>query len=186
MGKRILLADPRFVVRSGLRNFFSHEFPDAYIEEATTSQTCSTLLAAHLYDVIVVHQLFLATQTPEGKVIVLAHRPDKELLQLAHTHHAIACIGNDYTEELLRAILKLESGEFLLDPTFSDWLFEQLGENEKIGVQMEQITAKEREVIELRNKGLSYAEIAERLCISMSTVRQHIVNVGRKARIQRQ
>ena len=46
--------------------------------------------------------------------------------------------------------------------------------------KMPRLSAREREVLELVAKGSSNAEIAERLCLSVGTVRKHLDNVYAK------
>ena len=185
LGQHILLADTRHMVCREVREILIQKFPDALIEEANTPEAFGRLLSTeYSHDVIVVHQLFLAkiSSIPQGNLIVLATKPDKKLFLMAREYNARAYlgIGNDHTEDLLRAALHLEPGEFLPDPTFYNWIYEQLREYQNPQMLMKQLTKREREISALRNEGLSYAEIGRQLNIEVSTVRQHIVNIGRK------
>ena len=182
MEQRILLADTRHMVCKGLRDFLSHEYPDAFIEEATSSEAFVKRLANEQpYDVIIVQQSFLP-EIPhplKGILTVLANKPDRELFLMAHTYHARAYleIGNEHLENLLRVALHLEPDEFLPDPAFWKWLVEQFGEHGKHYIKLELLTAREREIAELRNKGLSYGEIAKQLYIAVGTVKRHVANM---------
>lgn len=182
MGRRILLADPRYIVRSGLRNFFLQEFPDTFIEEATSPEAFVSLLAAYPYDSIVVHQSFLVefSPFPEGNIIVLAPKLDKAVLLEALESHAKAYLSDQPSENLLREALQLEPGEFLVDPTFLSCLLELIKDNSEQRIQLKQLTAREQEIVKLLNKGLSHKEIAKRLCITESTVKRHKANIGIK------
>lgn len=187
MGQRILLADTRHMVCKGLRAFLSHEYPDAFIDEAISSEAFIKRLAnEHPYDVIIVQQSFLPkiSHPPECIMIVLAAKPDIELFLLARTNHARAYlgIGNEHMEDLLRTALHLEPDEFLPDPAFWKWLVEQFGEHGKQYIKLELLTAREREIAELRNRGLSYEDIAERLCIAVGTVKRHVANMRGRLR----
>ena len=184
MGQNILLADPRFVFRQGLRNIFSSMFPGAFIEEVTTATAFATALAARPCDLTVVNQSFLLelAHIPEGVSIILASQPNKEILLAAYTRHVRAYLNDDPSEELLRFVLQLPAGDFRVDSAFSRWMIDQIAANGKYHVLREQLTKREQEVVELRTRGLSYRDIAEHLCIEVSTVQQHIVNVGRKQR----
>lgn len=185
MGQRILLADTRRMVSKGLRDFLLHEFPDAFIQEATSPEAFVKHLAnEHPFDVITVQQSFLTkiSHPLKGIIIVLANKPDEELFLIARTYHARAYlgIGNEHMEALLRVALHSEPGEFLIDPAFHDWIHQQLRENDKRYMQLAQLTPKEREIAEMFNKGLSHKEIAELLCITKNTVKRRTANMRGK------
>ena len=184
MGQRILLADPRYVFRTGLRKIFSHEVPDVFIEEAITSASFQESIFTQTYDLIVVNQIFLTeiSHIVEGNMVVLAEQPDKEIFLAVREHHARAYLNDDPSEHLLQQVLHLKVGEFLIEPAFSYWIIEQIGKNGKLRMQMDLLTAKEREIAELLNKELSYQEIADRLFIAESTVRRHVANIRCKLR----
>lgn len=182
----VLLADPRYVVRAGLRNFFSYELPNVFIEEVTSSEAFVIALITHPHSVVVIHQSFLTeiSHFPEGNIVVLAPKPDKGLFLLACEHHAIAYLGNEPSEHLLREALQLEPGKFLLDPAYASWILEHIGEHDKRHIKLELLTQREREKAELRNKGLSYEEVAKQLCIAVSTVKRHTANI--RGRLKRE
>lgn len=182
MGQHILLADPRFVFRQGLRDFFTHTFHDASIEEASTAAAFKAALTQRSYDLVVVNQAFLLelAHVPESLSIILASQPNRDILLAACACQACAYLKDEPCEALLRIIPHLQAGDFWIDPAFSRWMLEQLGKDGNYHVPRERLTRREREIVELRMKGLSYTEIAEQLCIAVSTVKQHIVNIGRK------
>lgn len=45
---------------------------------------------------------------------------------------------------------------------------------------MSRLTSREREVVELLGRGMRPAQIAERLCVSHSTVKTHVLHVREK------
>jgi DNA-binding NarL/FixJ family response regulator len=185
LGQSILLADPRFIFRRGLRDFFSRTFRDIFFEEAPTVTAFTIALTARPYDFVVVHQSFLvelAHQVPEGISIILAPQPNKDIFLASYAHHVRAYLTDNPSECQLRFVLHLQVGDFWVDPAFSRWVVEQMSEFEKQSIPVELLTKREQEIVELRTRGLSYAEIAERLCIATSTVKRHIVNIGRRHR----
>lgn len=183
----ILLADPRFVFRQGLRGFFSRKFPDAFIEEASTATAFKAVLAARSYDFVVINQAFLLelAHVPEGMSIVLASQPDKEILLAVHARHACAYLNENPSEELLHFVLHLKAGRFWIDAAFFDWLIDLLSERSDSlsPMQMELLTPRQQEIVVLLNQGLSYSEIANRLTLSVETVKRHAADI--RARIRR-
>ena len=55
---------------------------------------------------------------------------------------------------------------------------------EKEAVPVQAISGRENEILQLLSKGLLYKEIADRLKISVSTVRQHIHHIYEKLHVQ--
>lgn len=47
-------------------------------------------------------------------------------------------------------------------------------------VDMSKLTRREREVVELLGRGVKPAQIAERLCVSHSTIKTHVAHVREK------
>ncbi len=73
--------------------------------------------------------------------------------------------------EYLRSIQQVSSAESIIE----DISYKELSNN--IQSLLEQLTPRQREIFKLsREEGLSHAEIAERLNISTSTVKNHIVS----------
>ena len=56
--------------------------------------------------------------------------------------------------------------------------------SKKETTNLEMLSARENEILQLLAKGLLYKEIAEQLSISVSTVRQHIHHIYEKLHVQ--
>jgi DNA-binding NarL/FixJ family response regulator len=87
-------------------------------------------------------------------------------------------------EELLAAVEIVASGDALLAPAITRAVIEEFVRRppppEQRPAKLEQLTAREREVLDLLAQGLSNAEIAERLYITEATVRTHVLHVLQK------
>jgi DNA-binding NarL/FixJ family response regulator len=178
----ILLADLRNHFRAGLHSFFVDELLSVHVQEAPSLASFETQLATHPFDLIVVNQSLLVgiSHLLAGNTVILAHEPDKALFLTAREHEARAYLNDDPSEHLLREVLQLKPGEFLIDPLFSCWVMDQVGENGKGQISLERLTPKEREVAGLHNKGLSYVEIAKQLCMSKETAKRHMATIRSK------
>jgi DNA-binding NarL/FixJ family response regulator len=78
--------------------------------------------------------------------------------------------------QVLRAVEVVQKGELAAPRQLLRWYFLSRNENPKIG----DISARQREILELVVEGLSNAEIAGRLYLSESTIKQHLRAVYRE------
>jgi DNA-binding NarL/FixJ family response regulator len=84
-------------------------------------------------------------------------------------------------EELIAAIHTVAEGEALLSPSVTRRVIERMAHEPTLGQpddgRLEELTGRERDVLELLAAGLTNAEIAERLGIEESTVKTHVKRV---------
>ncbi len=93
--------------------------------------------------------------------------------------------------ELLQAVRVLAAGEALLSPSVTRRLIDRFAatpEHRGAPVELDVLTAREREVMAMVAKGLSNDEIAELLTISPATAKTHVsramVKLGARDRAQ--
>jgi RNA polymerase sigma factor (sigma-70 family) len=87
-------------------------------------------------------------------------------------------------EELLAGVRIVARGDALLDPSVTRSVIEEFSRkprrNEDLGQKLEELTARELEVLQLLARGLSNAEIAVELVVSDGTVKTHVARVLQK------
>ena len=95
----------------------------------------------------------------------------QDALQAGAVSYLLKDVGAD---ELARAIRAAYDGKPTLAPEATEVLIQSTQEEPGPG---HDLTAREREVLELMVEGLSNPQIAERLTVSRSTARAHVSNV---------
>lgn len=88
-------------------------------------------------------------------------------------------------EEILRALQAAHKGEALFGPGIARRMINLFSPPvaKKDAMAFPELTVREREVLDLIAEGLNNAGIAERLVISMKTVRNHVSNIFSKMQV---
>ena len=88
-------------------------------------------------------------------------------------------------EELANAIERVRSGDAVFSPRLAGFVLDAFRAGERIAgdVELNELTPREREVLQLIARGYLYKEIAARLHLSVKTVESHVSNVLRKLQL---
>jgi two-component system, NarL family, nitrate/nitrite response regulator NarL len=129
----------------------------------------------------------LAAQVPQVRVVALGV-PETD-------GHVLACIEagvagyvprDGSLETLVATLMGVDRGEVLCSPRIIGSLFRRVAE---LAAQpqppLERLTVRELEILELIDQGLTNKEIARRLCIELSTVKNHVHNILEKLQVRR-
>ena len=114
------------------------------------------------------------TFIPDAAILVFALRMDARLAQSALRAGASGFIhAGMRPEQIVRAVRLVSAGEIVVSQTMvSEGLLENLvAENPP---DLGALTPRQREILELVSEGLSNAQIAERLFLTESTIKQHL------------
>ena len=193
---RVLLVDDQELVRSGLRRILRRRDGLVVVGECEDGDEVPAAVAAHRPDVVVMDLRMRRTngidatgrlrRDPQAPpVLVLTTFDDDELLSGALRAGASGFLLKDSpAEDVVRAVLTVAAGQALLDPAVTARVLDRFRATPDPAptpvLVAKELTAREREVLELMGRGLSNGEIAETLVISEVTVKSHIGRIFTK------
>jgi DNA-binding NarL/FixJ family response regulator len=194
---RVLLVDDQELVRSGLTRILRRRDGFQVVGECEDGDQVAAAVDALQPDVVVmdlrmrrmsgIEATAELRQRGDGPpVLVLTTFDDDELLSAALRAGAAGFLLKDSpAEEVVRGVSAVAGGHALLDPAVTGRVLERFratpdAQPDARPEPVEELTAREREVLELMGRGLSNGEIADTLVISEVTVKSHIGRIFTK------
>ncbi len=190
---RVLLADDHAVVRKGIREFLE-EAPDIrVVAEAADGEEAKDLIRKHVPDVVILDirmpratgievTRWLRSQTSTIGVLILTAYDDDPYIMAALQAGANGYVLKTATpEELIAAVRAVHQGQSALDPTVAQKILHHLGG--QAPPLVEDLTPREREVLQLAARGLTNRAIGRALGISDRTVQGHLANIYEKLHV---
>jgi len=197
---RVLLVDDDDLMRAGLTAVLSSdetidvvgEAPDgrAAVERAIELRPDVVLMDVRMpgLDGIAATRELLAV-SPDAKVVVLTTFEQDDYIFGALSAGASGfLLKRTRPEELIAAIHTVAAGDSLLSPSVTRTVIERVAgqpaPDAGAEARLDELTARERDVLELIARGLSNGEIAATLVIEESTVKTHVRHILRKLRLR--
>ena len=195
---RVLLVDDQDLVRSGLRRILRRRDGIVVVAECEDGDEVEEAVRTHRPDVVVMDLRMRRVNGIEATrrlredpcappVLVLTTFDDDELLSGALRAGASGFLLKDSAaEDLVRGVRRVATGQAVLDPAVTERVLVAFRDSPAAsappgpGAPLEELTAREREVLELIGRGLSNGEIAAELTISEVTVKSHIGRIFTK------
>jgi DNA-binding NarL/FixJ family response regulator len=192
-GVRVLVVDDDKLMRAGLRAVFSSDDQIEVVGEAGDGRAAIDSARRLTPDVILMDVRMpemdgiTATRevlqiTPEARVVIVTTFEEDDYVFGALAAGASGfLLKRTSPEELIAAIKTVAAGDALLSPSVTRRVIERMARDTPMAEPDEdrlgELTAREREVLELLAAGLTNAEIADRLVIEESTVKTHVKRV---------
>jgi DNA-binding NarL/FixJ family response regulator len=200
MTVRVLLADDHPIVLQGLRRLLESKPDFLVVAETGDGLEVLPLAERHQPDVLIVdlmmpglNGLEVTRQVHEKlegiRVIVLSmHKDDGYVIQALRNGANGYVIKDTGPAELVNAIHQVMEGHRYLSQVIADRFDDRfmLQADEQLEDPYDQLTGREREVLQLVAEGFSGQEMAQRLSISRRTVEQHRANLMRKLGLSNQ
>jgi len=201
---RVVLVDDDALMRAGLEAIFSSDRAIEVVGQAVDGRDALERGRELRPDVVLMDVRMpgldgigatreLVASVPEAKVVILTTFEDDEYIFGALTAGASGFLLKRTSPELLiDAIKAVAAGDSLLSPSVTRRVIDRMAAlpsgEAVLDRRVEQLTTREREVLEQLARGLSNAEIAEALVIEESTVKTHVKRVlmklGLRDRVQ--
>ncbi len=189
---KLILVDDHAVVRSGLRMLLEAQTDMEIVGEAENGREAVALAQSLQPDIILMDILMPDMNGIEATRLVKEAAPDTAVLALTmyeddqYFFEMLKAGASGYVpkraapDDLVTAIRTIYQGEIFLYPSLTARLVQGYVRQNMPDASRNNLTEREREVLILIADGLTNAEIAERLGISVKTVDRHRENLMRK------
>lgn len=194
----IILADDHNIVRKGLQAILSGESDFKIVGEASDGLETVEKVQQLQPDILVLDIMMgsinglevtrqLSKKCPKTGIVILSmHSNEAYVLEALRSGARAYILKDNTTEDLVRAIREVAAGRRYLSAPLSERAIEAYTTKTENTSQdpYDQLTTREREILQLASQGWSNAEIAERLFISPRTVETHRANLMHKLGIR--
>ena len=191
---RILIADDHKILRDGLESLLQKEATFDVVGTAGNGREAMKLTAELQPDVLILdigmpelNGIDTAQQVtrefPEVRVIGLSVHTDPLYVERMFQNGAVGYLPKDCAaDELVAAIRKVMSGGTYIGKSLSDTILRRFvsGSPRTRPGKIDQLSVRERQVLQLLAEGHSAKESAERLNISAKTIEVHRKNIRQK------
>jgi NarL family two-component system response regulator LiaR len=182
---RIVIVDDHAVVRQGLRYLLEQQPDMEVVGEGKDGAQGVAIVASLLPDVVLLDLLMprmdgmsavreMKRLTPSTQIIMLTSYYEDDQIFGAIKAGALSYLLKDASpEELVAAVHAAARGEGILHPQVAARVLREMQQRSPL----EDLTARERDVLTLIARGRSNAEIAAELVIGEGTVKTHVSNI---------
>ena len=201
---RVGIVDDQALIRGGLRAILDAEDDIEVVGEASDGAGAIRLASARLADVVLMDVQMPAVDGIEGTRRVISARPECRVIVLTmfdldeYVFAALRAGASGFLlkttppDELAAAVRACHSGEMLFAPTVTRRLVETYVRHppapDGVPDRLQELTAREVDVLRAIARGLSNGEIAAELYLGEATVKTHVTRIlgklGLRDRVQ--
>jgi DNA-binding NarL/FixJ family response regulator len=191
----VLIADDQALVRVGLRKILESEPDTEVVGEAADGEDAVREARRLRPDVVLMDIRMPVLDGIEATRRIIAAQPDAKVLVLTtfgldgYVFEALRAGASGFMlkdappEEIAAAVRVIAAGDALLAPAVTRSVVEEFARHRPIPTKpaaLSELTTRETEVLELLARGLSNAEICERLVVSEATTKTHVARILQK------
>lgn len=196
----VLIAEDHTIVREGLRMLLEAEPDITVVGEAENGRVAISLCQKLKPDIVLMDITMpilngieatdiIINSVPNTKVIILSMYPDEEYIYKVLDAGASGfLVKKTASGDLLRAVREVNYGRAFFSPEVSKTVLDAYRDATKTKgtehgytvLKQQQLTSREREILQLIAEGYTSKEIAKQLFISIKTVTSHRQNIIQK------
>jgi RNA polymerase sigma factor (sigma-70 family) len=196
----VLLVDDDDLMRAGLKAVLSSDETIDVVGEASNGRTAVQRVHELRPDVVLMDVRMpdldgisatreVVAASPEAKVVILTtFEQDDYIFGALNAGASGFLLKRTSPEELLAAIHSVAAGDSLLSPSVTRRVIDRMAQHPaaeaSFDERLDELTPREREVLEQVARGLSNSEIAAALVIEESTVKTHVKRILMKLRLR--
>jgi DNA-binding NarL/FixJ family response regulator len=195
---RVLVADDQSMVRAGFRMLLTGEQDIEVVAEASNGLE-AVVKAARFHPTVVLMDIrmpeldgleatrrILAADRSARILILTTFDLDEYVYEALRAGASGFVLKDDPPEQLIAAIRTVAAGDALLSPTITKRVIERFARIPRPAPpkELDDLSAREREVFRLIARGLSNAEIGQELYISDTTVKTHVTHILQKLNLR--
>jgi DNA-binding NarL/FixJ family response regulator len=195
MRSRVLLVEDHTLVRSGIRSLLETEKEIEVVGEAGDGREAVELVRRLKPHVVLMDVAMgdlngidatrlISNEHPDVRVLVLSMHSDEQYIFEALKAGAKGYVlKSAAVKELMTGIREVAAGRNYVSPSLASVVMHDYirrAKGDQVISQVDKLTAREREVLQLIAEGHSSAEVAKSLYISIRTVETHRHNIMEK------
>ena len=198
MSIRVLVADDQSMVRAGFRMLLAGEEDIEVVAEASNGLEAVSKAARFDPDIVLMDirmpeldglqasRRILAADRAARILILTTFDLDEYIYEGLRAGASGFVLKDDPPEQLIAAIRTVAAGDALLSPTITKRVIERFARipSPEPPKGLDELTAREREILRLIAGGLSNAEIGKELYISHTTVKTHVTHILQKLNLR--
>ena len=197
---RVLIVDDDDLMRAGLKAVLSSDDTVLVIGEASNGRAAVQQVRELTPDVVLMDVRMpdldgiaatreVVAASPEAKVVILTtFEQDEYIVGALNAGASGLLLKRTSPEDLLAAIHTVAAGDSLLSPSVTRRVIDRMAQHPAAEAafdeRLDELTPREREVLEQVARGLSNGEIAAALVIEESTVKTHVKRILMKLRLR--
>ncbi len=195
---RVLIADDHALVREGTRRMLEQESDMQVVGEAGDGEETVKLACELKPDVAIVDISMpkldgieatkqIKERCPSVTILILsAYDDDQFIFSLLEAGAAGYLLKSIRSRELVDAVRAVHAGESVLHPSIAKKVLNRFvpsGGKPQAAKPVEVLSDREKEIVRLATRGLSNADIAKELCLSIRTVQGHLGHIFNKLQV---
>ncbi len=201
MSIKILIADDQRLFRQSLRYLLEQEDEIRVVGEAANGRDAFSLIDEIHPDIILMDvdmpkldginaTRLILDREPSIKILMLSVHDDDERIISAIRNGAVGYILKDADhKEFIRIIKGTFKGDDVISPFLTNSIPKVMsaievaiphGKADGTAAKIAQLTERERETLDLLSEGNSNKEMADKMCLSLETIKSHLQTIYKK------